>query len=556
MSQVEKFLSGMSNVGKYVSNQFYFTKFKDTPTGYLGHSGDYLVVNDDENGISFTGIEKIASDLIDYGFSSVGTLFFTGLKDTPTGYQSGYYLRSTKTGIEYISSTGLAADIGKSIDFTGLKDTPTGYDNLSLLQSSNNGINYITADDLSDILPVKPRSYGSVEELPVPASSYDREIFKVGCDLYLSCGGLYVKITTSTQEEGTIPGYPNCVNTTFEALEYRDYIDETMQDYNSVNLLRAMDGLPPVELYNVCLFKQEDFDLVSANEPWTVRGTLGIGDGWTATLNNNPEFKFKKGSDQLYAYSFDTPFVLRSNLRIDKINDLFQIETVWSKTIDNVNHYNFNISDDFKHITHPVRTVEPDANTNAEYDILVLDYDESVEDYIQVKPPINRQLLNSLYPSETLGSHSGLGIKQFRTSQDGNRVFALVRSGDAFSNTLKLYITEWDGSNWSLKSVMSMPVNSGINNINMYSFKLSENEDLIYLIAETSNAGVYYMNYANSSMNIRRGQGHYNHLGQAQNVMTSDGNIISTCTSFTSSNKQPNKIWKWNETIQEYEHIH
>ena len=68
MSKIDQFLSGMSKVGEYVSNQFYFNKLKDTPTGYLGHSGDYLVVNDGESGIHFTGIEKIASDLTDYGF--------------------------------------------------------------------------------------------------------------------------------------------------------------------------------------------------------------------------------------------------------------------------------------------------------------------------------------------------------------------------------------------------------------------------------------------------------------------------------------------------------
>ena len=68
MSKVEQFLSGMSKVGEYVSNQFYFNKLKDTPTGYLGHSGDYLVVNDGESGIHFTGIEKIANDLTNYGF--------------------------------------------------------------------------------------------------------------------------------------------------------------------------------------------------------------------------------------------------------------------------------------------------------------------------------------------------------------------------------------------------------------------------------------------------------------------------------------------------------
>ena len=48
------------------------TGLRDTPSGYLGHSGDYLVVNDGETGIHFTGIEKIAQDLTDYGFGGAG----------------------------------------------------------------------------------------------------------------------------------------------------------------------------------------------------------------------------------------------------------------------------------------------------------------------------------------------------------------------------------------------------------------------------------------------------------------------------------------------------
>ena len=49
-----------------------FTGLPDTPTGYIGYSGQYLIVSDYETGIHFTGIEKIAQDLIDYGFEVGG----------------------------------------------------------------------------------------------------------------------------------------------------------------------------------------------------------------------------------------------------------------------------------------------------------------------------------------------------------------------------------------------------------------------------------------------------------------------------------------------------
>jgi len=70
MNKANDFLNGIKGIGKYISDRYYLTLLKDTPTGYLGHSGHYLVVNDGEDGVGFTGIEKISKDLIEYGFLS------------------------------------------------------------------------------------------------------------------------------------------------------------------------------------------------------------------------------------------------------------------------------------------------------------------------------------------------------------------------------------------------------------------------------------------------------------------------------------------------------
>lgn len=66
-----KYLSGFFEIGKTLSHKLTITGLYDTPTGYVNASGKYLVVNDGETGVHFTGIEKIASDLIDYGFSKI-----------------------------------------------------------------------------------------------------------------------------------------------------------------------------------------------------------------------------------------------------------------------------------------------------------------------------------------------------------------------------------------------------------------------------------------------------------------------------------------------------
>ena len=68
MSSTNDFINAIQDMAVAVSKRLYITGLSDTPSGYQGHSGDYLVVNDGETGIHFTGIEKIAADLTDYGF--------------------------------------------------------------------------------------------------------------------------------------------------------------------------------------------------------------------------------------------------------------------------------------------------------------------------------------------------------------------------------------------------------------------------------------------------------------------------------------------------------
>jgi len=72
----QKMLSGIAEIARSVKDYVATGLFelKDTPSGYQGHSGDYLIVNDNETGIHFTGIEKIAADLVDYGFGGGGVL--------------------------------------------------------------------------------------------------------------------------------------------------------------------------------------------------------------------------------------------------------------------------------------------------------------------------------------------------------------------------------------------------------------------------------------------------------------------------------------------------
>lgn len=148
MSKVSSHIQSMIDIGAviktYVSGQLYFSGLHDTPAGYQGHSGDYLVVNDNESGIHFTGIEKIAQDLEDFGFAGGGGASeFSSLTDTPSEYtnQSGKYVvvNDEEDGVHFTPA-------GDLLSLASLE----GYDNCSNLhlQSDTNN-NSSTFQDLS-----------------------------------------------------------------------------------------------------------------------------------------------------------------------------------------------------------------------------------------------------------------------------------------------------------------------------------------------------------------------------------------------------------------------
>jgi hypothetical protein len=154
--------TGFHQMGEAIKDKLvdiHFTGLKDTPTGYSG--GYYL--QSTEGGIRYVSPTGLANDIGDEIVKTIvtGKLFdFTGLGDTPTGYSGGYYLQSTENGIRYVSSTGLADDIGDEIvktivtgklfDFTGLGDTPADYSGGYYLQSTENGIRYISSTGLAE----------------------------------------------------------------------------------------------------------------------------------------------------------------------------------------------------------------------------------------------------------------------------------------------------------------------------------------------------------------------------------------------------------------------
>jgi hypothetical protein len=143
MMTPQELLDLYSKMGLSVRNEIKnisLTGLRDTPTGYVNHNGDYLVVNDSEDGVGFSGIEKIAQDLEDFGFAGgEGVSEFSNLTDTPSEYvdAGGKYLVVNDgedsvgfSGIEKIAQDledfGFAGGEGAS-EFSNLTDTPSEY---------------------------------------------------------------------------------------------------------------------------------------------------------------------------------------------------------------------------------------------------------------------------------------------------------------------------------------------------------------------------------------------------------------------------------------------
>jgi hypothetical protein len=123
---------------------YYFLDLADVPDSYTGATGQYLTVSG--NQVVFTEMVQITT--------------LSGLADTPSSYDSGKYLRSTTSGTEWATISGVAPaehthTISEITDYTepegvttfsGLTDTPVAYDNGKYLKSTASGTEWAVID--------------------------------------------------------------------------------------------------------------------------------------------------------------------------------------------------------------------------------------------------------------------------------------------------------------------------------------------------------------------------------------------------------------------------
>jgi hypothetical protein len=250
-----------------------FTGLADTPTGYKAYtekffvvpSGDQLAydtvrflenVSDAPDTLLNNGFLKLTREDFDapweLEWSDVedsDTKHFTGLLDTPTGYNSGYYLMSNETGIEYQSLTGLAdrlIDYGfrTGAAFTGLQDTPPNYALGEYLESTHNGLKYVNAHDLATTLGSIPKKYQE-------GVNFEGHLVNSGCDLYLVCNGQWIKYYSYNgilkSDSSDIPA---CVNTVEELALYEQYKEYTTSAYGT----NLFDETDPIQVQIFMMF--------------------------------------------------------------------------------------------------------------------------------------------------------------------------------------------------------------------------------------------------------------------------------------------------------------
>ena len=478
-----------------------FTGLYDTPTGYEGHGGDYLVVNDGETGVHFTGIEKIAQDLTDYGFIGGDSITgFTGLHDTPTGYlgHSGDYLvvNDGETGIHFTGIEKIAQDLtdygfgggAGSSNFTGLQDTPSSYNNGAYLRSTQNGLEYAG---------IIPTSYADVSSLPGSPIEHEGEIVKVGCDIFLSCNGEWKKLDTSSQDY--IPSsYPACVTTTEEMIEYDKYEDEVSESLMADALLNSLNGESiDLNLNNVCLFQQEQSSSLNFEEGamWTLQGTIQDIDynRFQTFANIHPE------KNTFVSIQNSSPYNIEINT-IDPVTKLI-IKTQLIERFVSSNGKGYCMTSDFQYL---VYLDQPNGDNFVV--IKVMKYNASTGDF-ELDSTIHKD--QEAFSSWYFLSFNKERIQKLVILEGGQKILIAARNnpftGSGENNIICL---QKNGTNWELTNrfVLSHPYDSSFYYYVLFS---EDGKYMMYKQRQNSSTGqdtLYFLelNYEDSTTSYAR----------------------------------------------------
>ena len=142
MSQAQDMLDEFASIGKQLSAKFNLKDLHDTPTSYIGGSGKFLQVNDNEDGVGYASLSgQVSSQEIDW-------LVYSTISDLPSASEHhGMFAHVHSEGAAYMAHAGNWEKIypvnAGSLTFTGLSDTPNSYYDGKILQSTTTGLAWV-----------------------------------------------------------------------------------------------------------------------------------------------------------------------------------------------------------------------------------------------------------------------------------------------------------------------------------------------------------------------------------------------------------------------------
>jgi hypothetical protein len=142
----------------------------------------------------------------------------------------------------------ITGQLSTGLSFTGLSDTPTGYDDGKILQSTTTGLAWVD-------MPIGGGTPDSVDDITdLPDNPADGQLITVGCDLYIGCNGEWVKV--GADAVAPPPEAPACVSNLEEYNQYTEYKDQFLADNSNASFSAGLNNQTNIHdfIHDVCLF--------------------------------------------------------------------------------------------------------------------------------------------------------------------------------------------------------------------------------------------------------------------------------------------------------------
>ena len=235
-----------------------FTGLLDSPSSYDGASGQYLKINDNEDGLEYVDLFNQLSGVI--SSQEINWNVYASVSDLPNASEHhGMFAHVHGEGAAYMAHAGQwqkiypqSAGGGGSSTFTGLSDTPSTYNNGKFLQSVSDGLEWVNAPEGTI------NYYDTISNLPSSPSA--GELAVVGCKLYISCDGQWTGVGTDSIAPPAEA--PACVSSLQEYNDYNEYKDDFLSKNVSPSFSAGLNNQNNIHdfIHDVCLFADSNLD--------------------------------------------------------------------------------------------------------------------------------------------------------------------------------------------------------------------------------------------------------------------------------------------------------